>query len=151
MTNLQIIAQNKRVRFDYEIIETFEAGIVLKGTEIKSIRDRKVELRDSYIVVQKGEFFWINGYIAVYSHGNINNHDPERSRKLLLNKSEMAKLIRKKEAKGLSIVPSQVYLKNGLAKIKICLGRGKKQYDKRQDIRAKDQRRELARMIKRKN
>ena len=137
--------QNKKARFNYEISDTYTAGIVLTGTEIKSIRDGKASLVDSYCVVDNGEV-WVKGMnISEYFYGSYNNHVARRDRKLLLNKKEIAKLSRSAEDVGFTIVPLKLFVNDrGLAKLLIGVGRGRKQYDKRQAIRERDDKRHLA-------
>ena len=145
-------AQNRKAFHDYFVEERYEAGIELAGTEVKSIRGGQLNLKDSYCAVTKeGELMVYNMHISPYDKGNIFNKDPLRARKLLMHRSEINKLAGKTVEKGYTIVPLQVYMKNGLVKIEIGLGRGKKLYDKRQDIAKKDQRRENERDFKIKN
>ncbi len=140
--------QNKKARFDYEIIDTYEAGIVLTGTEIKSIREGKAQLRDSYAVIRNGEVFIINMHISHYEQGNIFNHDETRSRKLLLHKKEILKLRDKLEVEGFTLVPIKLYFKGNKAKILIGVGKGKKTYDKRESIKKRDIDRDLKKQYK---
>ena len=144
-------AQNKKARHDYFVIETYEAGIVLSGTEVKSVRAGTVNMKDSYCYIEDGEIYVTGVHISPYEKGNIFNKDPLRVRKLLLHKSEINKLIGKTKEKGMAIVPLKVYFKGSLVKVKIGLAKGKKLYDKRQDIAKKDQRREAEREFKVKN
>lgn len=147
--NEKIITVNRKARHDYEVLDTFEAGLVLVGTEVKSLRDGKANLKDSYARINNGEM-WLHGtHISVYSHGTYNNHDPERQRKLLLHKKELRKLMGRVEEAGLTLVPLKMYFKRGKAKVQIALARGKRQYDKRQDIAKRDAQREIARKMKR--
>lgn len=145
MKGKDINIQNKKARFNYEISDTYTAGIVLTGTEIKSIRDGKAGLVDSYCVVDNGEV-WVKGMnIAEYFYGSYNNHSARRDRKLLLNKKEIAKLARAAEDAGFTIVPLKLFInQRGLAKLLIGVGRGRKQYDKRQAIRERDDKRHLS-------
>ncbi|HHU92371.1 MAG TPA: SsrA-binding protein SmpB [Halanaerobiaceae bacterium] len=145
---IRVIARNKKARHDYHIEETFEAGIILKGTEIKSIRAGKVNLKDSFALVEDGEVFLYNMHISPYSHGNRENHEPERKRKLLLNKREIRKLIGRTTMKGYTLVPLSIYIKRNLAKIELALARGKKVWDKRSDIAQKTAEREIERAFK---
>ncbi|WP_026672287.1 SsrA-binding protein SmpB [Alkalihalobacterium bogoriense] len=148
-TEGKVLAQNKKARHDYHIEETYEAGIVLKGTEIKSIRAGKVQLKDSFARIDNnGEMFWINGHISHYEQGNRYNHDPIRSRKLLLHKKEIAKLIGSTKEKGYAIVPLKLYVKNGFAKLLIGLAKGKKNFDKRESLKQKDAKREIERAFR---
>ena len=141
-------ANNKKAYFDYFIEDKYEAGIELYGTEVKSIRMGKVSIKESYIKIENNEVFIYNMHISPYEKGNIFNRDPIRVRKLLLHRSEINKLSGKATEKGYTIVPLQVYIKHGLAKVEIGLGKGKKLYDKRNDIAKKDQRREHERDFK---
>lgn len=134
----KIIATNKKATHDYFILEKYEAGIVLKGTEIKSIRQGKVNLRDSFARIVKGEIFLMNMHISPYTHGNVFNHDPLRDRKLLLHKKEIARLAGKVAQKGLALVPLSLYFKNSRVKVELALVKGKKLYDKREDIKKRD-------------
>ncbi|MEG1586952.1 MAG: SsrA-binding protein [Bacteroidales bacterium] len=141
--------RNKRATFDYEIIDTYRAGIVLTGTEIKSIRLGKASLVDSYCFFANGELWVKNMYIAEYFYGTYNNHAARRDRKLLLEKKELTKLHRLIKESGYSIIPSKLYInEKGLAKLTIALGKGKKSYDKRQALREKDDKRQMDRMFK---
>ena len=149
--SIKLIANNKKAYHDFFIEEKYEAGIALYGTEIKSIRMGKVSLKESYIEINKGEAFIVGMNISPYEKGNIFNKDPLRVRKLLLHKTEISKLLGKTAEKGYTIVPLQVYLKDGKAKVEIGLARGKKLYDKRESIAKKDQRRELEREFKVRN
>ncbi|AKP45935.1 MULTISPECIES: SsrA-binding protein SmpB [Bacillus] len=144
----KVVAQNKKARHDYFIEETYEAGIVLQGTEIKSIRAGRVNLKDSFARVQKGEVFLHNMHISPYEHGNRYNHDPLRTRKLLLHKKEILKLIGKTKEQGYSLVPLKLYIKNGYAKILLGLAKGKKKWDKREDLKKKEAKREIERAFK---
>lgn len=142
------LASNRRARHDYEILETFEAGLVLKGTEIKSLRQGGGSLAESYVRLIDGEFWLVGAHIAPYSFGNIHNHPERRDRKLLLHKREMASLRKGIQEKGLTIIPLSIYLKKGYAKIKIAIARGKKLHDKRQSIKERDEKKRIDRMIK---
>jgi SsrA-binding protein len=144
----KVVAQNKKARHDYHIEETFEAGIVLQGTEIKSIRAGKANLKDSFARVQNGELFLHNMHVSPYEQGNRYNHDPLRTRKLLLHRKEINKLLGATKEQGYSIVPLKMYLKNGYAKVLIGLAKGKKNYDKRQDLKKKDAKREIERAFR---
>ncbi len=141
--------RNKKARFDYEITDTYTAGIVLTGTEIKSIRDGKASLVDTYCLIENGEV-WVKGMnISEYFYGSYNNHVAKRDRKLLLNRKEIAKLQKQSDDPGYTIVPLKVFINDrGLAKMQIGVGRGKKQYDKRQSIRERDDKRQLDRLFK---
>ena len=139
--------KNKRARFEYEFLDLFTAGIVLKGTEIKSIREGKVNLLDSYCYFNKGELFVKGVHISPYSQGSFYNHEPTRERKLLLNKKELKKLERGLAEKGLTVVPVKLFISDrGIAKLQIALAKGKKIHDKRESIREKDAKREIDRM-----
>jgi SsrA-binding protein len=146
-TNINI--KNKRASFDYEFIETFTAGIVLTGTEIKSIRLGKASLVDTFCIFEKGELWIRNMYIAEYFYGSYNNHAARRDRKLLLNKKELKKMDRLVKETGYTIVPTRIFLNDrGLAKVNIAVAKGKKQYDKRQSLREKDDKRAMDRAMK---
>ena len=142
------ITQNKKAYHDYFIEETFEAGIVLQGTEIKSLRAGRVNLKDSYAKILNGEVFLIGMHISPYEQGNRYNHDPERTRKLLLHRKQIDKLIGETKEIGYSIVPLKIYLKNGYAKVLIGLARGKKKYDKREDLKKKEAKRDIERAFR---
>ena len=142
------LAQNRRASHDYFIEETFEAGLVLKGTEIKSIRAGKVSIQDAHARIINGEAFVINRHVAPYEQGSRFNHDPTRTRKLLLHKSEIDKLIGRTQRQGYTLVPLKVYIKNGFAKLLIGLGKGKKKYDKREDLKQKQMKRDIDRAMK---
>ncbi|MCB2804459.1 SsrA-binding protein SmpB, partial [Listeria monocytogenes] len=133
---------------DYAIEETFEAGIVLQGTEIKSVRNARVNLKDSYARIDKGEIFLHNMHISPYEQGNRYNHDPLRTRKLLLHKKQISRLIGETKESGYSIVPLKMYIKDGYAKVLIGVARGKKKYDKRQDLKQKEAKRDIERAFK---
>ncbi len=146
-TNINI--KNKRASFDYEFIETYTAGIVLTGTEIKSIRLGKASLVDTFCIFEKNELWVRNMYIAEYFYGSYNNHAARRDRKLLLNKKELKKIQRMVKETGYTIVPTRIFLNDrGLAKVNIAVARGKKQYDKRQSLREKDDKRAMDRALK---
>ncbi|MGA1846517.1 SsrA-binding protein SmpB [Deferribacter abyssi] len=147
---MKVLTTNKKAFHDYEIIEKYEAGIVLKGTEVKSAKNGRINLRDSFIRIKDGEAFLLNCHISPYEQGNIMNHDPKRTRKLLLHKREIERLAGKVQEKGLTLVPLKVYLKNNLVKIEIALAKGKKLYDKRETIKKKDLEREISRTLKNK-
>lgn len=142
------LVANRRATFDYEILETFEAGIVLQGTEIKSLRNHGGNLQDAYIKVLQSEAFLVGCNIAQYRFGNIHNHEEKRDRKLLLHKREISQLKVAAQEKGLTLIPLGIYLKNGRAKVKIALAKGKKTYDKRQAIRERDDNRQIAKVLK---
>lgn len=147
-TNGKLIANNKKAYHDYFILDTYEAGIALHGTEVKSLRMGKCSIKESFIRVENGEMFIYGMHISPYEKGNIFNKDPLRVRKLLLHKAEINKMLGKTKEKGMSIVPLKVYFKGSLVKVEIGLAKGKKLYDKRQDIAKKDQKRESERDFK---
>lgn len=140
--------QNRKVNFDYEIIETFEVGIVLTGTEIKSIRLGKANLKDSYAIIRNNELYLLNMHISKYDQGNIFNHDETRTRKLLMHKKEILKLHSKLDLEGLTLVPVKLYFKGSKAKILLALAKGKKNYDKREEIKKKDINRQINKDLK---
>ncbi|MBY6271332.1 MAG: SsrA-binding protein SmpB [Caldibacillus debilis] len=144
----KVIAQNKKAHHDYFIEETYEAGIVLQGTEIKSIRAGKVNLKDSYAKIENGEVFLHQMHISPYEQGNRFNHDPLRTRKLLLHRKEINKLIGLTKEQGYSLVPLKIYLKNGFAKITLALAKGKKKYDKREELKKREAKRDIERAFK---
>jgi len=137
------IATNRRARHEYEILETLEAGLVLRGTEVKSLRAGLVNFKDSYATVRNGEVWFLGCHISPYSHGTDANHDPERDRKLLLHDREIKRLAGKIAERGLTLVPLKLYFKSGRAKLEIGLGRGKKLHDKRSALREREVRREM--------
>jgi SsrA-binding protein len=142
----KILIKNKKARFEYFLLEEFSAGIVLTGTEIKSLREGKANLTDSYCAFKGDELLVFNLHIAEYTHGSYSNHEPKRERKLLLNRRELKKIYVKTREKGLTIVPTQVYINDkGLAKLDIAIARGKKLYDKRESIKDKDVKRDIDR------
>ncbi len=145
---IKMITVNRQAYHDYEVERTIEAGISLVGTEIKSIRDGKVNLRGSYAIARHGELWLENAHIAVYEHGNRYNHEPMRNRKLLLHRREINQLLMRVETKGLTLVPLKLYLKGGKAKIELGLCRGKKLYDKRDAITERDVKREIERTFR---
>lgn len=142
------IAENKKARFDYFIEDSYEAGIVLQGTEVKSLRLGKVNIKDSFARLKDGEIFLHGMHISPYEHGNRFNHDPLRVRKLLLHKREIRKLIGKTKEEGYTLVPLRLYFKNGRAKVEIALAKGKKLYDKRDSIAQKESARRIDRALK---
>jgi len=148
---MKIISENRRARHDYFIEEKVEAGIILTGTEIKSIRAGRVNLKDGYAEVDNGEMWLVSVHISPYEQGNRFNHDPLRRRKLLLHRSETAKLNSKVQQKGMTLIPLRLYLVRGMAKIELGLCKGKKLYDKRQDIAARDAKRDMDRNLREKN
>ena len=148
---IKLVATNKKAFHDYFILEKYEAGLSLAGTEVKSLRAGKCSIKEAYVQIDDGEAYVVGMNISPYDHGNIFNRDPLRTRKLLLHKSEINKLIGDTSEKGFTIMPLQVYFKDGRAKLEIGLAKGKKNYDKRQDIAKKDARREVEREFKVKN
>lgn len=148
-TTIKIVTVNRKAFHDYEILEKMEAGLILTGSEVKSLRDNRVNLKDSFIDLKNNEAFLINAHISPYPNANIFNHEPERVRKLLLHQAEIRKLDKKIKTKGMTIVPLRIYFnEKGRAKIEIALAKGKRLYEKRQAIREKDIRREMERESK---
>lgn len=145
---IKIVATNRKARHEYHIEDTLEAGLVLRGTEVKSLRDGRLNLTDSFCTIAKGEMVVQGLHISPYSHGNQFNHEPMRSRKLLLHRKEIERWRKATEQKGYTIVPLKVYFKNGFAKMEIGLARGKKQYDKRADIAERETQRKLDRVMR---
>lgn len=145
---IKIISDNKKARFDFEIIETFEAGLQLQGSEVKSLRENGCQLKDSYVSFQRHEAFLQKAHISVYKPSSYNNHEPERLRKLLLHEHELSKIHAAVQEKGLACIPLKMYFKDGIAKVEIALARGKKKGDKRQDIKKRDVTREMARVMR---
>ncbi len=137
------VAQNKRARFEYQILETTEVGIVLKGSEVKSVRQGKVDISDCFASVKDGEIWLHNMHVAAYENAGPFNHNPKRSRKLLLHKREIRKIFGKTKQTGLSLVPLRLYWKHGLAKLELAIAKGKRSFDKRESIRKRDQDREM--------
>lgn len=135
--------ENRKAKFDYFIEDTYEAGMVLKGTEIKSIREGKCNLKDSYAIIRNNEVFLLNAHISSYDKGNLFNHEETRTRKLLLNKKEILKLRTKLDVEGYTVIPLKIYFKKGLAKVLIGIAKGKKDYDKRESIKKRDIEREI--------
>lgn len=142
------IARNRRARHDYMVLDTYEAGIVLTGSEVKSLREGKANLGDAYGIVRDGELFLINLHIALYERASYNNHETTRTRKLLLHRREIKRLIGAIEREGLTLVPLELYFKRGVAKVALALGKGKKHHDKRESERARDVQREIARLVR---
>ncbi|EST90623.1 SsrA-binding protein SmpB [Vagococcus lutrae] len=143
-----VLAQNRKARHDYTILSTVEAGIVLKGTEIKSIRAGRINLKDGFATIRQGEAYLHNVHISPYEQGNLFNHDPLRARKLLMHKRQIDQLLGESKNKGITLIPLKVYLKNGFAKVLIGVAKGKKQYDKREDLKRKAVNREVERALK---
>lgn len=148
-SDYKVVTDNRKSRFLYDILETYEAGIQLTGTEVKSIREGKVNLQDGYALIRNGEAWLINVHISPYtSSSQYFNHDPRRTRKLLLHRQEIRKLIGKVEQQGLTLVPLKLYLKSGLVKVSLGLGRGKKLHDKREDLKRRQDQRDIQRAMK---
>jgi len=145
---LKIISNNRKARFNYFFNEFFEAGIALKGSEVKSLRDGKANISESYAIDEHGEIFLVNSHIPSYKESSYNNHDPKRNRKLLLNKREINKLIGKVNREGYTLIPTKLYFKKGKAKIEIAVAKGKREYDKRQVKKKSDWNREKARFFR---
>lgn len=145
---MKIVCQNRKAYHDYQIEEVFEAGIVLLGTEVKALREGKANLKDSYVIIKNGEIFLLNCHISPYSHGNIMNHDPLRTRKLLMHKEEIKSLSGKILTKGYTLIPLKIYFKNSMAKVEIGLAKGKRLYEKREAIKEREARREIERAMK---
>ena len=146
--HIKIVCQNKKARHDYNIIEVIEAGMVLLGTEVKSLREGRANLKDSYARIRDGELYLVQAHITPYSHASYDNHDPERVRKLLVHKRELKRLTGKTQEKGLTLVPLKIYFKDGKAKVELALASGKKSYDKRETLKRQTQKREMERAIK---
>ncbi len=149
-TGIKVIAKNKKARFEYHLLDFFEAGLVLTGTEIKSVRANQVSLQRSFVQPKGGELWLMEAHIAEYKHGNRENHDPTRPRKLLLHRREIEKLLDDLAQKGVTIVPTKLYLKNGRAKVEIAIARGKKLHDKRGDLAKRDAKRQVERALREK-
>jgi len=146
--NIVEILRNKKARFEYEILDTYEAGIALKGTEVKSIRQKKVNIQESYAHIKNGEVFIVGMNISLYEMGSFFNHDPLRERKLLMHKYEIRKLIGKLNERGYTLVPLRMYIKNGKVKLELGLAKGKQIHDKRRTIQDRDMKRDMQREIK---
>ena len=147
-SGLKIISNNRKARFNYFFKEFFEAGIVLFGSEVKSLRQGKANISESYASDDKGEIYLLNSHIPSYKESSYNNHDPRRNRKLLLNKREINKLIGRVNREGFTLIPTKLYFKKGKAKVEIAVAKGKKQYDKRQSKKTKDWNRDKARYVR---
>lgn len=145
---MKIICQNRKAYHDYSIEETLEAGIQLLGTEVKSLRDGRANLSDSYVIIKDSEIFLFNCHISPYSHGNIMNHDPLRTRKLLLHKKEIGRLLGKVQQKGYTLMPLKIYFKGSYIKVEIGLAKGKKVYEKREAIKEREAKRTIERAMK---
>lgn len=146
--NSNLVAQNRKARHDYTVLSTIEAGLVLTGTEIKSVRAHRVTLKDGYAQVRNGEAWLMNVHIAEYDQGNIYNHDPLRNRKLLLHKKEIRRLTGELSKQGIAFIPLKMYIKHGYAKVLMGVAQGKHQYDKREAIKKRDADRQIARVMK---
>lgn len=144
----KLIAENRRARHDYHLLERYEAGLVLTGTEVKSLRDGKAILQRAFGDLRGGELYLVGAHIPEYAQGNVQNHDPDRDRKLLLHRRELDQLLGKVQEKGLTLVPTRLYWKNGRAKVELALARGKDVRDKRRDIADRDARRQIERALK---
>ncbi len=149
-SGIKIVARNRRASHDYELLERFEAGIVLSGSEIKSIRAHQVSLQRSFVIMRSGELWLMEAHIAPYEHAGYSQHEPTRPRKLLLHRGEINKIITALTTKGLAMVPTRMYLRDGWAKIEVALARGKKKYDKRADLAKKDAKRQVERALRQK-
>ncbi len=145
---MKVVCQNRKAYHDYHIEETYEAGIVLTGTEVKSLREGKANLQDSYVIIKDGEAFLLNCHISPYRHGNIMNHDPVRTRKLLFHKKEIMRLMGRAAQKGFSLIPLKIYFKGPYVKVEVALARGKRLYEKRERIKEREARREMERALK---
>ena len=141
----KIIAQNRKAHFNYAISETYECGVVLQGTEVKSVKEGAISFGDSFALIEKGEVWMQNFHISEYSYSSVFNHDPERKKKLLLHREEIKRLTRKVDEKGFTLIPLDVYLKDGRVKVTLGVCKGKKEFDKRADIKDRDVKRDLAR------
>jgi SsrA-binding protein len=148
MAGEKVIAENRRARHDYHLLDRYEAGIVLTGTEVKSLRESRATLQQAYADVRGEEVWLIGAHIAEYAQGNVHNHDPDRDRKLLLHKKEIASLIGKVRERGFTLVPTRLYWKNGKAKVELALARGKELHDKRRDIARRDADRQIERALR---
>lgn len=148
---MKLVAQNKKAYHDYSIEDTFEAGIQLLGTEVKSLRDGKANLKDSYVHIKNDEVYLFNCHISPYTHGNIMNHEPLRTRKLLIHRREIERLKSKAQQKGYSLIPLKLYFKGPFVKVEIGLGKGKKEYEKRESIKEREAKRDIERAMRSKN
>jgi len=144
----KIVTENRKARHDFHILETYEAGLALTGTEVKSLRSGKANLQDSYARVENAELLLYNMHVSPYDQGNRFNHEPKRKRKLLMHKREIIRLLGKTREKGLALIPLKVYFKNGYAKVELALAKGKKSYDRREDMAARDAKRDIDRALK---
>ncbi len=148
-TEQRLIVSNRKARHEYQILEVIETGIVLKGTEVKSLRKRNANLQDSYAIIKNGELWLLGLHINPYEQGNINNHDPVRTRKLLIQKKELRKLFSSVSEHGLTLVPLSMYFKGPYAKVELAVARGKKSYDKRESIKKREAERNISRTLRR--
>jgi SsrA-binding protein len=148
---VKLIAENRKARHEYQLLEKYEAGLVLTGTEVKSLRDGGASLQQAYADVRDGEAWLIGAHIAEYGQGNVNNHEPDRDRKLLLHRKEIASLLGKVRERGLTLVPTRLYFKDGKVKVEVALARGKEQRDKRRDIAKRDAQRQIERELSRRS
>ncbi|MCD4687116.1 MAG: SsrA-binding protein SmpB [Anaerolineae bacterium] len=146
-TNRKVVSRNRKARHDYEILITYEAGLVLTGSEIKSIREGRVNLREGFVQPREGELWLLNTHIATYEQAGKHGHEPLRPRKLLLHRKEINRIISQIQEKGLTVIPTIMYLKRGRAKVEIALARGKKKYDKRESLRKQDSKRQIERAL----
>lgn len=146
---IYVVSRNRKARFEYELLEKVEAGLVLTGTEVKSLREGKSSLEEAYAQVERGEVWLLGCDIPEYLQANRMNHKPKRPRKLLLHRQEIRKLVTKVAEKGLTLVPLQIYFKRGMAKVELCIARGKKTYDKRESLKKQDAKREMDRALRR--
>jgi SsrA-binding protein len=146
--DIEPIARNKRARHDYHILDTWEAGLVLTGTEVKSLREGRANITDAYGTIRDGEMFLLNLHISPYERGGYTNHEPTRTRKLLLHRKEIRRLIGAVEREGLTLIPLEIYFKKGVAKVALALGKGKKLHDKRETERSRDAEREMSRAVR---
>ena len=149
MAGQKLIAENRRARHDYHLLDRLEAGLVLMGTEVKALRDGKATLQRAFADVRDGELWLVGAHIAEYTQGNLANHDPDRDRKLLVHRRGLDSLIGKVQEKGLTVVPTKLYFKNGRAKVELAVARGKEQRDKRRDIAKRDADRDIERVLRR--
>ncbi len=145
---IKTVTENRKARHEYHILETYEAGLALTGTEVKSLRAGKANLQDSYARVENAELMLYNMHISPYEQGNRFNHEPKRTRRLLMHKQEIMRLLGNTREKGLALIPLKVYFKNGLAKVELALAKGKKLYDRREDLAARDAKREMERAVR---
>ncbi len=149
--SIKVVAKNRKAGRDYFLLESFEAGLVLKGSEIKSVRAGQMSITEAYVRIDGNEAWLVDAHIAPYDQANIYNHDPRRTRKLLLHRNEIKKLWESVRQKGMTVIPTKVYLKDGLAKVEVALAKGKKQYDKRQVIAKRDVQRDIERQLRRRD